>query len=451
MSHGGSKLDILQAPVTYLEKFGINTKIILILCGLGMSIFSFFYLELDTNAILGYVFILAPLWLPFLMFHLFFEAWLDYVRLEFDIAQERVTLEIKIPQEIFKSPQAMELVLQQLYQTASPDNHFQTYIDGKHPPTYSLELVSRGGDIRFYINVPRKKYKNMAETNLYAQYPGIEVHELELDYTAEIPWDPETFGYFSLHFGLKKNEGYPIKTYIDYGLDQMPKEEEKIDPISTWLELLGSIGPNEYIWVQILINANTDTNFKTGTLSEVPDWKQGARDLIKEIMSKAADRVGKSLEEAGGSITQLLTEAEKDTIRAIDRSISKVAFNTISRTMYIARKENFLPGERIGAIITAWRAYDDLNRNQFGFKWRTDFDWNMWQDPSGKKRDAMKEHELFNYKMRVLHPESTSYRWNVMTTEELATMWHIPGKVVTTPTLARIPSKRAEAPSNLPV
>jgi hypothetical protein len=59
-----------------------------------------------------------------------------------------VTLELKIPQDILKSPEAMELVINQLYQTASPDNHVQTYWDGKYPPTFSLEIVSRGGDVR---------------------------------------------------------------------------------------------------------------------------------------------------------------------------------------------------------------------------------------------------------------------------------------------------------------
>ena len=38
----------------------------------------------------------------------------------------------------------------------------------------------------------------------------------------------------------------------------------------------------------------------------------------------------------------------------------------------------------------------------------------------------------------------------VMTTEELATMFHLPGKVAVTPTLGRIPSTRGEAPPNLP-
>ena len=39
----------------------------------------------------------------------------------------------------------------------------------------------------------------------------------------------------------------------------------------------------------------------------------------------------------------------------------------------------------------------------------------------------------------------------ILTTEELATLYHFPGKIVTTPTLERIPSKKVEPPANLPI
>ncbi len=451
-SHGGGgPLIIIEAPLKFLEGFGVNVKYVLVGLGLSLAVWSFFLLDLNSSKVFTYMIISAPVWAPVVFFYLFFENWLYYVRKEFNLSQGRVTLEIKIPQEIFKSPEAMELVLIQLYQTASPDNHLQTYVDGKNPPTYSLELVSRGGDVKFYMNVPYKKFKNMTETNLYAQYPGIEVHELDIDYTAEIPWDTSKFAYFSLHFGLKKADAYPIKTYIEYGLDKMPKEEEKIDPLSTVLEMLGSIGPDEHIWIQILITANRDTNFQTGTLGVVPDWKVAAREEISNIIKKAAERVGADEKAAGVNINQILTDAEKDTIKAIERSLGKVAFDTVIRSMYIAKKENFLPGERIGGIITCWRAFDDLNRNQIGFKWRTDFNWNMWQDPHGHRREHMKQQELNEYKRRAYTEQNHVDGPKVMTTEELATVFHLPGKVVTTPSLGRIPSKRSEPPANLPI
>lgn len=435
-----------------LEKFGVDTLYMLVFLAVGFAVFTFFAFGFEAKAIFAFIAGTAPIWLPGITFLLFFESWLHFVQKKFDLSQGRVTLEIRLPQDVFKSPEAMELVLTQLHQTASPDNHWQTYWDGKKPPTYSLELVSRGGDVRFYMNVPKKKFKNLAETQLYAQYPGIEVHELDIDYTAEIPWDRSRFSYFSLHLGLKKADAYPIKTYLEFGLDRMPKEEEKIDPISGMLETLGSIGPGEYAWIQILITANRKTTFKEGALSESPDWTGEARAEIKKIIENANKRVGVKVDPEKGVFlnTMSLSGAETETIKAIERSLGKNAFDTAIRAMYIAKNEAFNPGERIGALITGWRNYDDLNRNAIGPRWRTDVDWPWWQDPSGHKREHMKEAELGEYKRRAYTAYTSADTPKVMTTEELATIFHFPGKVAGTPTLARIPSKRAEAPSNLP-
>jgi hypothetical protein len=292
----------------------------------------------------------------------------------------------------------------------------------------------------------------MAETHLYAQYPGIEVHELEIDYTAEIPWDPKRFSMMSFHFGLKENDALPIRTYIEYGLKDMPKEEEKIDPITTMLETLGSIGPNEYYWIQILISANRKETFKEGSLFEKPDWKGAARKHIKKIIEDAQKRSGADDDNVQKvNVNQFLTEAEKDTIKAIERSLGKSAFDTAIRGMYIAKTEAYNPAERVGFLIASWRSYEDLNRNSIGPRWRTDFDWNWWQDPKGKRAKHYKQEELEEYKQRSYTKQGHNDGMKVMTTEELATIFHIPGKVATTPSLSRIPSKRAEPPANLPV
>jgi len=441
-------LDTLKKPVEWLEKFGVNAGIILAVAGIALLFGVIHILEINTTSSLRFAVATAPVWLPIITFFLFFEYWMMYVREKFNLAQGRVVLEVTLPKDVYKSPEAMELVLVQLHQTAAPDNHIQTYIDGKHPPTTTLELVSRGGEVKFYITVPKKKFKTIMEAQLYAQYPGIEVKELDIDYTAEIPWDPEKYAYFSLHFGLKKPDAYPLRTYVEYGLHTMPKEEEKIDPITSMIEALSNIGPGEWYWVQILIDANRETGFKEGSLSNNPDWKEGARKEIQEIIKKAKERSGV---EEGGNVMQQLTDVERDTIKAIERSLGKNAFNTAIRGMYIGTKEGFNPGERIGQLITGWRGYDDLNRNAIGVRWRTDFDWNWWQDPSGKRKDAFKKTELAQYKRRVYISQNSADGKKVMTTEELATIFHFPGRVLLAPTVGRIESTRSEAPSNLPV
>ena len=39
----------------------------------------------------------------------------------------------------------------------------------------------------------------------------------------------------------------------------------------------------------------------------------------------------------------------------------------------------------------------------------------------------------------------------LLSTEEIATLWHLPGRVAETPTFTRIESKKAEPPANLPI
>jgi hypothetical protein len=134
-------------------------------------------------------------------------------------------------------------------------------------------------------------------------------------------------------------------------------------------------------------------------------------------------------------MNQLLTDTEKDTIKAIERSLGKLAFNTAIRGIYMAKKENWLPGERIGAMNTMWRSYDDLNRNAIAVKWRTDVDWKWWQDPKGRKVTQWKKEELDRYKRRSYDNYSKNDTSTVFTTEELATIFHLPGKVATTPNL----------------
>lgn len=240
-------------------------------------------------------------------------------------------------------------------------------------------------------------------------------------------------------------------------MERLPKEEFKVDPLATVIETLGSFGPHEHGWMQILIEANRETTFKEGTLGTVPDWKEAARAEIKKIVEDANKRVGIDGKKEGQTLNMMnLSDGEKETIKAIERSLAKNAFNTVIRLMYIARNDSFKISDRVPAMITMLKSFDDLNRNSIGVRWRTDVDWPWWQDPHGHKRSHMKHQELDEYKRRAYtdqnpHGSNNGDKPKVMTTEELATIFHIPGKVALTPSLGRIPSKRAEAPPNLPI
>ncbi|MCA9362513.1 hypothetical protein KC906_03990, partial [Candidatus Kaiserbacteria bacterium] len=389
----------------------------------------------------------------YILFHLTYDMWLWSVGEKFKYDNGRSTLRIVLPQEVLKSPEAMESVFTQIHNANNPDNLMQSYLDGKRPLTCTFELASIGGEVRFYANVPTKKVKNALESNLYAQYPGIEVIEEDIDYTAEVKWDPKVWDLISFHI-LKKSKTtgddvLPIKTYIDYGLDKQPKEELKFEPMAPLIEHLGSAQPHERVWVQILMTPHTKKNFKSGSLYSVGTWESSAAKKINEMMGRDATHHGPEETEN----RPMLTMGERDTIAAIERNVSKYAYTVAIRAMYITKAGKFNP-DMIGPMLRSFGQFDMVGRASLGPLWRTDFDYNFFQDFTGARKLRAKRNELEWYKARFYlegDQKRKTDRQRIMSVEELATIYHIPGTSVVTPGLGRVDTARREAPANLPI
>jgi hypothetical protein len=121
--------------------FGRYAGKIFLLLGFGLIFYLFTATGVNFAPVLTLLVALSPIWVPLTLFHIFFERWQDYTGLKFQDDNGRVTLWIKPPQEVFKSPEAMESVFSQLYNSYSRDNLIQSYIDGKRPLTFSFELA----------------------------------------------------------------------------------------------------------------------------------------------------------------------------------------------------------------------------------------------------------------------------------------------------------------------
>jgi hypothetical protein len=406
--------------------------------------------NIGIEPIISVVVLLSPLWLPYVLFYILFDEWKEFIRLKWRIDNGRVTLRIKLPQEVMKSPEAMEAVFNQIYDPSGPDNLYQTYIDGKNPLVVSFELVSHGGEVRFYANVPKKKFKNRVEAQLYAHYPGIEVTEEPLDYTAEVQWNPDKYEMMAFHINKKDPQIFPIKTYIDFGLDKLPKEEEKFEPMATMIEQIGRLQPHERIWIQFMAKAHAKKNFATGDLHESGTWEKDIAKHVATLLGRDKDKKGPLETE----MTPRLTKGEQETVTAMERNGSKYAYEVAIRLLYITEKGKF-NGESLLALRT-FAQYDMIGRNRVGVVWRSDFDYNWFSDRSGAKKLGWKKKELKDYKLREYNARakpkggSKSDDMKVFSSEELATMYHIPGSAVVSPALPRITSTRREAPSNLP-
>ena len=96
-----------------------------------------------------------------------------------------VMLEFRIPRDVFKSPRAMELALgNALHQTGGVATRYNKFWLGRVLAWFSLEIVSTEGDIHFYIRTP-KQFRNIVESQIYAQYPRAEIFEVE-DYVLPV-------------------------------------------------------------------------------------------------------------------------------------------------------------------------------------------------------------------------------------------------------------------------
>lgn len=404
---------------------------------------------------LRYVVVFAPLWLPVVFIFMVFDAWLDYRRGSYWRGMGKVLLEIKLPKEITKSPLAMEVVLGSMHQTADEGNWYWKYWKGQTRSWFSLEVVSFGGDIHFYIWA-RKKYKNSIEANIYAQYPGVEIYEVE-DYTKNIYYDPLKHKMFANQWELLEPDPYPIKTYVDYGLDKDPKEELKVDPMTSFMEFLGSITGGHTMMYQMIIRAHKKdkTTFlpwnkkveKLAWSEEVDSWKESAKEEIQKIIDGL-----KTDKESG--FPRIPTKGEAEKIAALERSVSKIAFDVSIRSIYIADKDKY-SGSYLGGILGSFKQYGYPGLNAFkisGLSSSFDYPWSKWWF----NKEKLNYIAFDEYKMRrfFFSPHMGKFYYSkpfILNAEELATIYHFPGQVVATPTFERVPSKKSNAPSNLPI
>lgn len=380
---------------------------------------------------------------PVLLAIIFYEAYIVFKRNEYINKQEKVLLQVLLPQEVMKSPLAMELFLTSLYQTKGEGNFVKKYIEGGVRPWFSLEIVSDAGEIKFYIWC-WKFWKPLIESQLYAQYPDVEVTEVK-DYASEFHFSFDQHDLWGCNFVLSKPDCYPIKSYVDYQLDKDPKEELKVDPMTPMLEYLGGLRKGEHAWIQIIVRAHKSERPKHGgKRGEKVDWSHDAAEEIKKIKNKDVQKTD-SVNLTGLS----MSKGDKEKIEAIEKNISKIPFDCGIRVVYLAEKESF-NDINVAGLNGAFRQYNSNNLNAFKADHATGFDY-KWQDWTGKKLIKQKEHTLHGYQSRAFfHPPDKGHFY-VLNTESLATIYHFPGQVAKTPSLARINAKKAEAPANLPI
>ena len=127
-----------------------------------IQVLGFDKLFVQTGMLLEQVFQWFPFWAPFLFGAVFWHEWVHYIQERHRSNMKWVILEVKLPKEIHKTPIAMEIVLNSLYQMGGSIVWWDKYWKGKVKDWFSLEMVSIEGHVKFFIRTPEITHPDTA-------------------------------------------------------------------------------------------------------------------------------------------------------------------------------------------------------------------------------------------------------------------------------------------------
>ncbi|MFA5052578.1 MAG: hypothetical protein WC565_00745 [Parcubacteria group bacterium] len=392
--------------------------------------------------------------------------WLDESQDKFASGIEYILLEIKFPKDNETFPKAMEQIFASFYQIYSfgikPE---KKWLEGQFEETISAEMISSREGIRFFLRT-NKKNRALVESAIFAEYPGAEIFEADKDYIKEFPPDlpNEEYDIMGADMILGKDSAYPMKTY-PYFFGERKYEEQEVDPIAILAEVMSSLKSDERMWIQTLVRP--------------------AGDKLKEAAKKViAEKSGKKEEKKGvvGGLLEFTREAvlapvklpewsdkpeekpksvsaqDAEIIRAVDAKASKLAFETITRIIYIDKKDSF-SGSNFKAAMSAFQQFNTQNLNGMRPAALTMTIPPRFFVPRKKEIILRKKKEIYKSyierSLSLLTNVQSMFKKalepSLMNVEELATIFHPPIGRVAAPGLGQLESKKGAPPANLPI
>jgi hypothetical protein len=306
-----------------------------------------------------------------------------------DKSIDSVLLQVAVPKGNEVKIDAMDQFFSALY-SVKKGGWQQKY---KSQSAISFEIVARKEDIRFYVWTP-KIYQDLVEKQIHGAYPDADVQEVS-EYN--IFTEEGKVAYKSLQ--LKKDNFYPLKTF----------RELPTDPLSLLTSALAKMGDGEAAAVQILISPAES------------EWQKAGSTFISSTKKQESDP-----EKAKFSVGA-------KTLEAIENKIGKPGFETSIRIVCVSANEHSADAH-LTNIMSAFEQFaGDLN----GLT-------------SRKIRRKGSFVEDFLYRYQPLY-HFLGNRVSILNSEELATVFHFPNKMITTPHIFWVHARRAPAPAEIPL
>ncbi|HUD09210.1 MAG TPA: TraM recognition domain-containing protein [Patescibacteria group bacterium] len=271
----------------------------------------------------------------------------------------------------------------------------------KYKPHIAFEIVGMAEDIRFYVYAPNK-YRDIVEKQINASYPDAEIKIVDEEGKGNAKEGyiiGNEYNIFSKEgkvafasLKLKESNYKPVKVFKDFA----------VDPLSSLTSVLAKMGHGEGAAIQILI---------TGAPSK---WSKLGRKYI------AATKKRESNPETAKYA------ADPKELEGIENKIGKPGFYTTIR-LVVSSSSQEAAQAHLENMVSAFGQFSGLNS-------------------FSKAKIWLKGNFISDFIYRYLPNRGMP----VLTSEELAGIFHFPNKNVATPHIHWLNAKRAPAPAQIP-
>lgn len=375
----------------------------------------------ETFGFIGFLFGLVSqwwFWLPVAGI-LGYLTWQNYRKTKAVSKDTSVLLLLEIPRTNDKKELAAEQMFASLHGILRSKKELR--MEGRLQEHVSFEIAAIGKQLKFYVWVP-KHLQNFVEGQVYAQYPTVQIYEIDDDYAARDIKQPIIH---TAVLKLRDNDVLPINTFQNFEVDPLAAITATLSKLET---------EDEELWVQILARPLDDSWHKKAS-NYVTRIKGGgglflgSNSTFFSYMGQAFAALWKSPEESAssGSSVKEISERDRSRITAIEEKSKKLGYQVKIRIVY-AGSDKTTAKLRMQAMIGTFKQFNTTNLNGFEVA------------SSSFKRDKIAE-----YRARFFLDHGS-----ILNIEELASVYHLPHTSVETPNIVWATAKTAEPPPNLP-
>ncbi len=324
---------------------------------------------------------------------------------------------------------------------------FLEKLTGKPQTSFSFEVTTVEGRISFFARIP-ERYAKLLEAQIYANYPDTEISIVSDYFSHE---NQKTVAWADLH--LINSDLWPIKRYSQFE-DNISRMLH--DPMAGLTLPISQIPHGAMAGIQIACRPNDSASFRHRAIkllkiienrsfrSPAAQGRYEKRFLKKGILSSLLilkHRLFRRFATGIGQNSSTYTEDDREIemsrrhereneFTAAGDKVSRLAFETAIRIFYMSPEVDEQKAEdKIREIAGAFQQFHIPQLNGF-------------QLSTLKKNGLLLKKRIQN--VRIL-------KQMILNTEELATVFHLPNKTVSTPRIDWVTYRKLEPPYNLPM